>query len=263
MINRNDILKAVKEIVGNHLDKKLIIAGNWKMNMTISEGKKFLTEMEETVSANTILIFPPYTVLAALSTDFNKQNIHYGPQNFHYKKEGAYTGEISIPMIKELGCDYALVGHSERRTYYNETDEEINKKAHAGVKSGLNIIICIGENLTQRQSGEWKAILKEQIKKDLAEITWDMFSGISIAYEPIWAIGTGVSASSEEVKETHAYIKEVLKDAFGRTVRLLYGGSVNEKNALEIGSIENVDGFLIGGASLKPDVFKRIIDQVS
>ncbi len=261
MINRNDILKAVKEIVGNHSDKKLIIAGNWKMNMTILEGKKFLTEMETMMSRNTLLIFPPYTALAALSADFKRQNIHYGPQNFHYKEQGAYTGEISIPMIKELGCDYALVGHSERRSCYNETDEEINKKVYAGVKCGLNIIICIGESLSQRQSGEWKAVLKEQIKKDLAGITWDMLSGISIAYEPIWAIGTGVSASSEEVKETHDYIKEVLKDVFGRTAALLYGGSVNEKNALEIGSIENVDGFLIGGASLKPDVFRRIINQ--
>lgn len=233
------------------------------MNMTILEGKKFLNEMEATKSTNTLIIFPPYTALAALSTDFNRQNIHYGPQNFHYKEEGAYTGEISIPMIKELGCNYALVGHSERRSYYNETDEEINKKVHAGIKCGLNVIICIGESLAQRQSGEWKVVLEKQIKKDLAGITWDMLSCISIAYEPIWAIGTGVSASSGEVKETHDYIKEVLKNMFGRTVALLYGGSVNEKNALEIGSIENVDGFLIGGASLKPSIFKRIIELVN
>lgn len=262
MINKSDILMAVMEAFGTNRKKKLVIAGNWKMNMTISEGKQFLRNMEGVRSSNTLVIFPPFTALSALSSDFNMQNIHYGPQNLHYKEAGAYTGEISIPMIRELGCDYALVGHSERRTYYNESDEEINKKVHAGVKCGLNIIICIGENLAQRQSGEWKAVIKEQITRDLKEVTVKMLSSITIAYEPIWAIGTGVSASLGEVKETHDYIKEVLRNMFGSTPPLLYGGSVNEKNVAEIGSIDHVDGFLIGGASLKPDAFKRIIEQL-
>jgi triosephosphate isomerase len=259
MINKNDIFMAVKDALYGSLRKKLIIAGNWKMNMTISEGKKFLTEMESIKTANTLVIFPPYTSLAALSGEFRAENIHYGPQSFHYKESGAYTGEISIPMLQELGCDYALTGHSERRAYYNETDKEINKKVHAGVKYGLNILVCIGENLEQRRNGTWKAVIKEQITEDLHGITQDMLSGIIVAYEPVWAIGTGVSASLEEIRETHDYIKGVVRNMFGRQAALLYGGSVNEKNVGEISKIENVDGFLIGGASLKPEAFKKII----
>lgn len=257
-MEQKNLDQIIRETVAKYMNRSLIVAGNWKMNMTIKEGMDFLGELG-TVSGN-VVIFPPYTTLAVLAGEFRKRGITYGPQNFHYKESGAYTGEISLPMIRELGCGCLLVGHSERRTYYNETDEEINKKILAAVKEGFSVMLCIGENLDERKSGAWKNVLREQLIKDLSGLTKEQLSLVKIAYEPIWAIGTGVSASTTEITETHEYLKQVLLDIVGMDVPLLYGGSVNEKNAQEIGNCQGVDGFLIGGASLKADKFRKIME---
>lgn len=256
-MNQKDLDQIIRDTVAKYMDDSLIVAGNWKMNMTVKEGMKFLEELG-TVKGK-VMIFPPYTTLAVLAGEFRKRGIIYGPQNFHYKENGAYTGEISLSMVKELGCECLLTGHSERRTYYNETDEEINKKIKAAVKEGFSVMLCIGENLDERKSGEWKKVLKNQIQRDLEGIQKAEIQEIQIAYEPIWAIGTGVSASIEEIKETHTYLKNVIYEFTGVEMPLLYGGSVNEKNAVEIGACHGVDGFLIGGASLKADKFRQLI----
>lgn len=257
-MEQKNLDQIIRETVARYMNHSLIVAGNWKMNMTVREGMEFLEQLG-TVSGK-VIIFPPYTTLAVLAGEFRKRGITYGPQNFHYKESGAYTGEISLPMIKELGCDCLLVGHSERRSYYNETDEEIQKKIQAALGEGFSVMLCIGENLEERKSGQWKTVLKEQLKKDLSGITKDKIPYMQIAYEPIWAIGTGVSASPEEITETHKYLKAVIRELTENDIPLLYGGSVNEKNAAEIGNCPGVDGFLIGGASLKPDKFRKIIE---
>ena len=259
-MERKELERMIKEVLSFDYRPPFIIAGNWKMNMTIREGKKFLDQIGTIRTRNTVIIFPPYTALAALAGEFSRHGIGYGPQNFHQADSGAYTGEIAIPMIKELGCDYLLVGHSERRQYYNETDSSINRKVLKGLAAGFSVMICIGESLQQRRKGSWKSVLKEQLEAGLKGVTKQELGSVLIAYEPVWAIGTGESASAEQIAETHQYLKGVIKGNFGRDAPLLYGGSVNEKNASDIGKIEGVDGFLIGGASLNPDKFKAIID---
>lgn len=257
-MNRMNLDQVISETVAKYLKKSLIVAGNWKMNMTIREGMEFLEKLGP-VDGN-VLIFPPYTTLAVLAGELQKRGISYGPQNFHYEEHGAYTGEISIPMIEELGCCYLLAGHSERRGYYNETDGELRKKVAKGVRAGFQVMLCIGENLEERKNGCWQKVLAEQLAVDLMDLNRDELGCVLAAYEPIWAIGTGVSASLEEIRETHRFLKMVMQKLFGRELPLLYGGSVNEKNAFDIGSCPGVDGFLIGGASLKPEKFKKIIE---
>lgn len=254
-----DIDKLIHETVARYLKKPLIVAGNWKMNMTVREGWEFIEKLGA-VNGDNVVIFPPYITLAVLASEMGKRGILYGPQNFHYEDHGAYTGEISIPMIQELGCGYLLAGHSERRSYYNETDDILCKKVAKGVRSGFKVMLCIGENLEERKNGQWQKKLAEQLAEDLHELTPSELDSVVIAYEPIWAIGTGVSASTEEIKETHGFLKAVMSRMYGRELPVLYGGSVNEKNAYEIGSCPCVDGFLIGGASLKPDKFREIIE---
>lgn len=257
-MEQKNLDQIIRETVARYMNRSLIVAGNWKMNMTVREGMEFLEKLGPVDGK--VMIFPSYTTLAVLAGEFRKRGIIYGPQNFHYKESGAYTGEISLPMIKELGCDCLLVGHSERRSYYNETDEEIQKKIQAALKEGFSVMLCIGENLEERKSGQWKNVLRKQLEKDLEGLSTDRIPYIQIAYEPIWAIGTGVSASTEEITETHRYLKAVLSELTGSDIPLLYGGSVNEKNAADIGSCPGVDGFLIGGASLKPEKFRKIIE---
>lgn len=251
--------KIVRDVVSAHFHKALIIAANWKMNMTILQGKQFLNQIDGMAAQNKILIFPPSTALASLALDFARNGIGYGPQNFSEKQQGAYTGEISVEMIREIGCQYALTGHSERRLYYHETDEVINSKVLRGVSEGLQIILCIGETLTDRESGSYRKVLLHQLETDLRGVRSEELSQIIIAYEPIWAIGTGKSASEEQIEETHGFIKQSLRQLYGCTIPVLYGGSVNDKNAAEIGRLFDVDGFLIGSAGLDAVKFSRII----
>lgn len=257
-MNRMNLDQIIHEAVVKHMRRPLIVAGNWKMNMTVREGREFLEKLGSVEGS--VLLFPPYTTLAALAPEMRRKGVLYGPQNFHYEDGGAYTGEISIPMIRELECSCLLAGHSERRTYYNETDEALSRKTARGVRSGFQVMLCIGESLEERKNGRWQKKLIEQMALDLKDLSFQELGSVLIAYEPVWAIGTGVSASLEEIGETHRLLKLAMRELFGRELPLLYGGSVNEKNAFDIGSCPYVDGFLIGGASLKPDKFREIIE---
>ena len=189
--------------------------------------------------------------------------IHVGAQNFYFEEKGAYTGEVSATQLKDLGCSYALVGHSERRMIFAESNELLFKKIKAGIKAGLHIIYCCGESLEQRELGNEKTIIREQIEV-LRTLSTEELNKISIAYEPIWAIGTGVTASPSQAEEMHAFIRGVLSDLFSESISdhisILYGGSCNENNAEELFSCQNIDGGLIGGASLKQNAFLQIVE---
>ena len=189
--------------------------------------------------------------------------IHVGAQNFYFEEKGAYTGEVSATQLKDLGCSYALVGHSERRMIFAESNELLFKKIKAGIKAGLQIIYCCGESLEQRELGNEKTIIREQIEV-LRTLSTEELNKISIAYEPIWAIGTGVTASPSQAEEMHAFIRSVLSDLFSESISdhisILYGGSCNENNAEELFSCQNIDGGLIGGASLKQNAFLQIVE---
>lgn len=260
-MEQKNLDQIIRETVARYMNRSLIVAGNWKMNMTVREGMEFLEKLGPVDGK--VMIFPPYTTLAVLAGEFRKRGIIYGPQNFHYKESGAYTGEISLPMIKELGCDCLLVGHSERRSYYNETDEEIQKKIQAALKEGFSVMLCIGENLEERKSGQWKNVLRKQLEKDLEGLSSDRIPYIQIAYEPIWAIGTGKTATTEQAQEVCAGIRacigEIYDDATAQAIRIQYGGSVNPATAPELFAQPDIDGGLVGGASLKPD-FGKIVN---
>ena len=260
-MEQKNLEQIIRETVARYMNRSLIVAGNWKMNMTVREGMEFLEKLGPVDGK--VMIFPPYTTLAVLAGEFRKRGIIYGPQNFHYKESGAYTGEISLPMIKELGCDCLLVGHSERRSYYNETDEEIQKKIQAALKEGFSVMLCIGENLEERKSGQWKNVLRKQLEKDLEGLSADRIPYIQIAYEPIWAIGTGKTATTEQAEEVcgaiRACIGEIYDEATKEAIRIQYGGSVNAGNAAELFAQPDIDGGLVGGASLKAD-FGKIVN---
>lgn len=244
-----------------------MIAANWKMNMTVAETESFLTsfrlEIEE-VTGVEIVIAPPFTALAKMSELLGgSQRIRLGAQNFYYEKPGAYTGEISAGMLRELFVRYVIIGHSERRQIFGETDELINKKVLAAVATELKPILCIGETLQEREAGKEKEILEAQLKADLKGVeAEDLLEGI-IAYEPIWAIGTGVNASPEQAQEAHAHVRSVISDLYDAAtaskVRIQYGGSVKPGNAATLLSQPDIDGALVGGASLEPRGFAEIV----
>ena len=244
------------------MNKKNIVAGNWKMNKTPSEGNRFICDVKNTVkdiNCTEIIFFPASTGLFDIQLD---NPFHLGAQNCHWETSGAFTGEISIEMLKECKVEYILVGHSERRQLFNETDAIINKKIRSIQTYNMKPILCIGETIDDRKSGLTKDFLKNQLVKDLEGI--DSIENLVIAYEPIWAIGTGETANEEQIYNAHGYIKSVLKKLYPDTNNcpILYGGSVNTKNAKELIQISGVDGFLIGGASLDLDSFISIINDV-
>ena len=244
------------------MNKKSIVAGNWKMNKTPSEGNRFIGDVKDMVRDihyTEIIFFPAFTGLLN-----NQLNIpfHLGAQNCHWKSSGAFTGEISIDMLNECKVEYILVGHSERRQLFNETDVIINKKIKSIQASKLKPILCIGESIDDRQKGLTEIFLKDQLVKDLEGI--GSIENFVIAYEPIWAIGTGETANEKQIYNAHSFIKSELKKLYPDTNNcpILYGGSVNTKNAKELIQISGVDGFLIGGASLDKDSFASIIRDV-
>jgi len=248
--------------------KKYLIAGNWKMNTSPLEAKELalniIKELEPVnVSENIdILICPPYTNLWLVKETIQGSIIKLGSQNCYFEKSGAYTGEISINMLKETGCSYVIIGHSERRAIFNETDDIINKKVHAVLENGLTPILCIGETLKERQNEETNKVLECQLNNGLKNIMEQEATKIVIAYEPVWAIGTGVSATTEQVEETHQWIKDWLSRRFSidkKEIILLYGGSMSPKNSKELLALEDVNGGLIGGASLKAQSFVEIL----
>ncbi len=244
-----------------------MIAGNWKMNTTVSEAKKLVETMRadlDKVDNVEKVVCPPFISLTAVKELIRGSSIKLGAQNVFYEAKGAYTGEVSPPMLAEI-CEYVIIGHSERRQYFNETGEIVNRKIKAAREAGLKPILCIGEKLEENEAGRTAAVVKEQLESSLAGI--DNINGMVIAYEPVWAIGTGRAASGGQANETISLIRQKLSQLFGsgkaQEVRILYGGSVNAENAAEFMSQPEIDGALVGGASLKASEFLSIVTQTS
>ncbi|MBI5212199.1 MAG: triose-phosphate isomerase [Nitrospirae bacterium] len=242
--------------------RKPFIAANWKMNKTIGETKSFLDEFIPLVKDAKdvdIIIAPPFTSLGIASAMLKDTNIQLSAQDIFYEEKGAFTGEVSPVMLADAGCEHVIIGHSERRQYFHETDEIVNKKIKAARKQGLDVIFCIGESLEERESGKTLDVLEREVENGLKDVPAD---GIVVAYEPIWAIGTGKTATIEQAQEAHKYIRERLASIYGNKaneIRILYGGSVTPDNVDSLMACEDVDGALVGGASLKPDSFARIV----
>jgi triosephosphate isomerase len=247
--------------------RKKIIAANWKMNMTLHESDRFLETFlleigdEKRVD---IVIAPPFTALARVSERLNKvQNVRLAAQNMHHEKPGAFTGEISAHMLRELFVRYVILGHSERRTLFGETDEMVNKKTHAAIDASLKPIVCIGETLAERDAGKVEEVLERQIRGSLAGLEAKELGELVLAYEPVWAIGTGRTATPQQAQEAHAFVRRTIaaiSDAgAAERVRIQYGGSVKPGNTAELMAQADIDGALVGGASLDPRGFSEIV----
>ena len=243
-----------------------LIAGNWKMFKTTKEAVAFAEEFKELYKDTDVraAVCAPYTQLAALKAAFEGTGIAVGAQNVHFEAQGASTGEISTAMLEEIGVDYCIVGHSERRQYFNETDETVNKKLHQLFTTNILPILCVGEVLEERDAGKEFEVVKTQMEGALAGLSGDQVSRLVVAYEPVWAIGTGRTASPEQANEMCAYIRKVIEDLYDEEVcdRVIiqYGGSVKPSNATEIMNMDEIDGALVGGASLIPADFMEIIN---
>lgn len=246
-----------------------IVAGNWKMFKTIAEATEFAKQAvaASTKTAAEQVICAPYTTLPALSELFKGSAIALGAQNVHFAEQGAYTGEISPLMLKELGVKYVIVGHSERRQYFNETDETVNLKSKAALAHGLLPIICVGETLEERETGKTEEVVRVQTEGALAGITADQVKEVVFAYEPVWAIGTGKSSTSAEANETIRYIRQVIAGLYGQevadVVRIQYGGSVKPDNIASYLQESDIDGALVGGASLTVEGFLALVTGAS
>ncbi len=234
---------------------KNIVAANWKMNFDIEKAQNVAKKMAETIDTKAIdvVVCPPFTHLDRLEEVFSSSVIKLGAQNMYFEEKGAFTGEISPAMLQSIGCEYVILGHSERRHIFYEDDELINKKVKSAKKYGFNIILCVGETLKERKNGRAFDVVKTQLQKGLDGVDRQ---NVIVAYEPVWAIGTGVSADRDTIEEIHKFIRQAESD-----VPILYGGSVKAKNAAEIAAIGDVNGFLVGSASLDADEFKKIIDE--
>ena len=242
--------------------RKSFIAANWKMNKTIAETREFISHFVSGVkdSLNVdIVLAPPFTSLAAAAEDLKNTNIFLAAQNIFYEEKGAYTGEISPSMLVDAGCTYVIIGHSERRQYFMENDETVNKKIKAARKAGLGVIVCVGESLEEREAGKTFDVLLRELERGLDGIGPQ---NMVIAYEPIWAIGTGRTATPEQAQEVHAYIRGTLRVLYGNKAEelcIIYGGSVTPENVDSLMACEDVDGALVGGAGLKVESFARIV----
>ena len=246
--------------------RKPVIAGNWKMFKTVEETVRFFDEFKPLVAGADhceILLCTPFPALTAAVDTVRGTGIAIGAQNLYWEKQGAFTGEVSAPMIKAAGCSHVLVGHSERRQYFGETNATVLKRTLAALEEGLTPVVCVGETLDERESGSTEAVLATQFMDGLGALTPDQFSRIIIAYEPVWAIGTGRTATPEIAEEAHAFIRQKVAEKFGAGlaagVRILYGGSVKPDNVNSLMACENIDGGLVGGASLKPEDFAKIV----
>jgi len=244
---------------------KRLIAGNWKMNKTPSETRAYLEAFLPKVrdyEDREVLLCPPFTSLCVAGELLKNSPVKLGAQNCHYEDGGAYTGEVSIPMLKELGCEYVIVGHSERRHLFGESDELINKKVVACLEKGVRPILCVGEKKEEREAGLTFKVVETQIRLALSGVE-ELTDKLDVAYEPVWAIGTGVPATPEDAAEVHAFIRSLLKEinpeGKGET-RILYGGSVKPENASRFLEKKEIDGLLVGGASLDPESFLQIVE---
>ena len=251
----------------NPLKRRTVIAGNWKMNFTPAEATAFINEIKPMVAGkdNCDIIFcAPYVTIAAAQEAAKGSNIKIGAENVHFAPKGAYTGEVSAEMLTACGVEYVIIGHSERRQYFGETDETVNLRTKAALAAGMKVILCLGEVKEQRLSGITDEVVAMQTKLDLQGVSAEELKNVIIAYEPVWAIGTGLTATPEQAEETCGVIRKVLAAMYGEevaeTVTIQYGGSMNEKNAAELLAKPNVDGGLIGGASLVAEKFTAIVD---
>ncbi len=241
-----------------------IIAGNWKMHKTMPEAVEVCRRLEEMVedSAVDVVVCAPFTALSALSA-LGLTKLKLGAQNMHFADEGAFTGEIAPGMLIDVGVQYVIVGHSERREIFGETDELVNKKVRAAITHGLTPILCVGETLDQRKEGKTETLVQGQIRKAFAGVAPEAASEVVVAYEPIWAIGTGETATAEQAEEVIATIRATLSELYGteiaEAIRIQYGGSVKPANISELMAKPNIDGALVGGASLKPEDFSAIV----
>jgi triosephosphate isomerase (TIM) len=246
--------------------RKPIIAGNWKMYKTLKEGEELVNSLKRDlydIDTTDIVVCPPYTLLSYLADMLESSNIFLGAQDLHWEAEGAFTGEVSAKMLKDAGCGYVIIGHSERRQFFSETNETVNKKLFAALKNELTPIVCVGENLNQREKGLTFDIIREHLEEGLKNLNTDEAEKIIIAYEPVWAIGTGKVASPEQAQEVHKYIRDWLTQKYGEkaaeSIRLQYGGSVKPENISGLISKEDIDGALVGGASLDAKSFSAIV----
>jgi triosephosphate isomerase len=251
--------------------RKKIVAGNWKMNMDLAEGLKFTESIEkyfrDKPSARAqVILCTPFIHLAGASEILKHGKVALGAQNCAAEASGAYTGEVSAWMVKSTGAEYVIIGHSERRMYYHEDDRLLNKKTQMAINSGLKVIFCCGESLAERESKQHFVIVKRQLEEGLFTLPVEQMDMIVIAYEPVWAIGTGLTASPEQAQEMHEYIRGLVKEKYGndcaKKLPILYGGSCKPSNAAEIFSKPDVDGGLIGGAALKREDFTAIVEAV-
>jgi triosephosphate isomerase (TIM) len=243
-----------------------VIAGNWKMHKTIAEARALARAIKvgaENISHCQVVLAPPFTALSTVAQEIRVTKIVLAAQNVHPEAKGAFTGEISVPMLEDAGCGMVILGHSERRQFFGDTDQVVNRKLQSVLKSSLQAIVCIGETLAERESGQYHQVITQQLAGGLAGLTRQGLSRIILAYEPVWAIGTGRTATPETAQEVHAAIREWLSQNFGneaaQEVRILYGGSVKPDNTSELMRQPDIDGALVGGACLEADSFLRII----
>lgn len=253
----------------NKAYRKAVIAGNWKMNKTPREASALISEMRPLVQnadCDVVLCVPFIDIPAAVEAA-KDSNIKIGAENVHFKASGAYTGEVSAQMLVESGVEYVVIGHSERRTYFGETDQTVNLRTLAALEAGLKPIVCVGETLEQRELGYTETLLKYQTKMALTNVKPEQLKNVIIAYEPVWAIGTGVTATADQADEGNGFVRAAVAEAFGeeaaKALTVQYGGSMNAGNAAELLAKENVDGGLIGGASLKAADFATIVEAAS
>ena len=244
---------------------KALIAANWKMNKGIKEAVSFVKEFKpliKNIKSTEIVICPPFTLLSEVNKSIKGSNIDLGAQNMHFEEKGAYTGEISPLMLKDAGCEYVILGHSERRQYFKETDDLINKKVKSALKDKLKPILCIGETLEQRESNETMKIIEGKLKNCLNNVNEDEMKSVVVAYEPVWAIGTGKNATPEQAEEVHSFIRSLLLKIYNKKIsdntRIIYGGSVKPDNIEDLMAMKNINGALVGGASLDPKSFAQI-----
>ena len=246
--------------------RRPIIASNWKLHNTGSQGVALVQELAKlTVGADNvdIVVCPTFTALAPVATALNGTNIHLGAQNMHWEKKGAFTGEITAEMLKDVCCEYVIIGHSERRQYFAETDETVNKKVKAALEAGLVPLMCVGESLEEREAGTTEDLVGKQVRAGLAGLTNDQVATVVIAYEPIWAIGTGRTATSDQANDVCAFVRRTVAEMFNQATadktRIQYGGSVKADNIAELMGKSDIDGALVGGAALDPVGFSKIV----
>ena len=250
--------------------RKYLIAGNWKMNLNSAEGAELAKDIVSLVGSQTdvsVCVCPTFTTLQAVSDVVNDSNVSLGAQNMHFEASGAYTGEISAEMLRHLFCKFVILGHSERREYFGETDAIVNQKTLAALAANLKPIVCIGETLEERESGQVNQVIKQQLEGALVGVSAEAADALVIAYEPVWAIGTGKTATPEMAEAVHAEIRSLLAGLIGaeaaEKVRILYGGSMKPENADQLLAQPNIDGGLIGGAALKANSFAALVDSAS